>query len=222
MMPGYLVLYATRYALGRMTYAVHDMASYLVTSWPEIDAETRSIIQQDIEEDQQGIRRQQTRPAALGEGRADMPGERQMTPEERAKNSRKLLERVAADRREALLSRCRSGEFGPDDRRAVQRLAKLAGMHAQTWCDERGVQLPPVRQISPEALEAKRQADRDRSKRPVCVGDPLAFEPRENPLDVLEMDGRWVICALLDIAKRLPPQPASLCSYAGQAYRAST
>ena len=50
MMPGYLILYATRYALGRMTYAVHDMASYLVASWPEIDAETRWVIQLDIEE----------------------------------------------------------------------------------------------------------------------------------------------------------------------------
>lgn len=45
-----MVIAATRYCLGRMTYIVGDCSSWLRRIWPMLNEGTRSIIQRDIEE----------------------------------------------------------------------------------------------------------------------------------------------------------------------------
>lgn len=45
-----MVIAATRYCLGRMTYIVGDCADWLTGIWPLLSAETRTIIRRDIEE----------------------------------------------------------------------------------------------------------------------------------------------------------------------------
>jgi len=42
---------ATRYYMGRMTYAVSDFCNLLIGSWNELSANTKTIIQRDIEEE---------------------------------------------------------------------------------------------------------------------------------------------------------------------------
>ena len=42
---------ATRYYLGRMTYAVSDFCNLLIGSWNELSENTKTIIQRDIEEE---------------------------------------------------------------------------------------------------------------------------------------------------------------------------
>lgn len=45
-----MVIAATRYCLGRMTYIVGDCADWLVKLWPLLGDPTRAIIRRDIEE----------------------------------------------------------------------------------------------------------------------------------------------------------------------------
>lgn len=45
-----MVIAATRYCLGRMTYIVSDCADWLIKTWPILSEATRKIIQRDIEE----------------------------------------------------------------------------------------------------------------------------------------------------------------------------
>jgi hypothetical protein len=42
---------ATRYYMGRMTYAVSDFCNLLIGSWNELSENTKTIIQRDIEEE---------------------------------------------------------------------------------------------------------------------------------------------------------------------------
>lgn len=44
-----LWLGAFRYYCGRMTYAVSDFCELLVAEWPNLPAETRNLIQSDLE-----------------------------------------------------------------------------------------------------------------------------------------------------------------------------
>jgi hypothetical protein len=44
-----LWLGATRYYVGRMTYAVSDFCKLLVDQWPNLSEETRYLIQRDLE-----------------------------------------------------------------------------------------------------------------------------------------------------------------------------
>ena len=46
-----LWLGATRYYLGRMTYAVTDFCEMLRRAWPALPDETKKLIQRDIEEE---------------------------------------------------------------------------------------------------------------------------------------------------------------------------
>ena len=46
-----MVIAATRYCLGRMTYIVSDCADWLIKIWPLLSEATRKIIQRDIEEE---------------------------------------------------------------------------------------------------------------------------------------------------------------------------
>lgn len=41
---------ATRYYLGRMTYAVSDFTQMLIKHWPQLPPKTQAIITRDIEE----------------------------------------------------------------------------------------------------------------------------------------------------------------------------
>ena len=45
-----MVIAATRYCLGRMTYIVGDCADWLIKIWPVLSESTRNIIKRDIEE----------------------------------------------------------------------------------------------------------------------------------------------------------------------------
>lgn len=45
-----MVVSATRYCLGRMTYVVGDCTAWLVKLWPLLSESTRKILQRDIEE----------------------------------------------------------------------------------------------------------------------------------------------------------------------------
>lgn len=45
-----MVIAATRYCIGRMTYVVNDCADWLIKIWPMLSQKTTSIIQRDIEE----------------------------------------------------------------------------------------------------------------------------------------------------------------------------
>jgi hypothetical protein len=47
-----LILYvgATRYYLGRMTYAVSEFCEGLVKDWPKLRCEAQSVIKHDVEE----------------------------------------------------------------------------------------------------------------------------------------------------------------------------
>lgn len=45
-----MIVAATRYCLGRMTYVVSDCASWLIKTWPMLSDNTKSIIQRDIDE----------------------------------------------------------------------------------------------------------------------------------------------------------------------------
>jgi hypothetical protein len=42
---------ATRYYMGRMTYAVSDFCNLLIGSWNELGENTKAIIQRDVEEE---------------------------------------------------------------------------------------------------------------------------------------------------------------------------
>ena len=46
-----LWLGATRYYLGRMTYAVGNFCDMLIRAWPALPDETKYLIQRDIEEE---------------------------------------------------------------------------------------------------------------------------------------------------------------------------
>lgn len=41
---------ATRYYLGRMTYAVSDFCECLIEAWPSLPDEARNLIKRDVEE----------------------------------------------------------------------------------------------------------------------------------------------------------------------------
>lgn len=43
-------IYAFRYCLGRMTYAVGDCANWLIENWSKLHQHSRSIIARDLEE----------------------------------------------------------------------------------------------------------------------------------------------------------------------------
>lgn len=45
-----LLVYATRYALGRQTYAVDDVATVIAREAPRLSARTRSVLARDIAE----------------------------------------------------------------------------------------------------------------------------------------------------------------------------
>lgn len=45
-----MVIAATRYCLGRMTYIVSDCEQWLIELWPSLPEYTRNIIKRDIEE----------------------------------------------------------------------------------------------------------------------------------------------------------------------------
>ena len=45
-----MVIAATRYCLGRMTYVVGECASWLIKTWPLLSQQTQNIIKRDIEE----------------------------------------------------------------------------------------------------------------------------------------------------------------------------
>lgn len=46
-----MVIAATRYCIGRMSYIVGDCADWLIKIWPILNEKTKSIIQRDIEEE---------------------------------------------------------------------------------------------------------------------------------------------------------------------------
>lgn len=43
-----MILYATRYCLGRQTYAVWECVEYLLAHWPKLGAQTRGVILRDV------------------------------------------------------------------------------------------------------------------------------------------------------------------------------
>lgn len=43
-----VLVYAFRYALGRMTYAVSDMQKLIMESWPNLSPLTKEVIKKDI------------------------------------------------------------------------------------------------------------------------------------------------------------------------------
>jgi len=43
-----IIFYAFRYALGRSTYAVSDVANYLIKNWVYIDRHTQQLIHKEI------------------------------------------------------------------------------------------------------------------------------------------------------------------------------
>lgn len=45
-----ITFYAFRYALGRQTYAVHDVTNYLYQHWYELDMQTQDLIAKEIKE----------------------------------------------------------------------------------------------------------------------------------------------------------------------------
>ena len=45
-----MVIAATRYCLGRMTYVVGDCTAWLIKLWPLLSDNTRNVLQRDIEE----------------------------------------------------------------------------------------------------------------------------------------------------------------------------
>ena len=45
-----VAVWATRYCLGRMTYAVGSCVEWLIWVWPDLHEEARSIIRRDLEE----------------------------------------------------------------------------------------------------------------------------------------------------------------------------
>ena len=45
-----MVIAATRYCIGRMTYVVGDCVAWLIKLWPMLSDNTRKILQRDIEE----------------------------------------------------------------------------------------------------------------------------------------------------------------------------
>lgn len=45
-----MVIAATRYCIGRMTYIVGDCCDWLIKIWPMLSKNTQNIIQRDIEE----------------------------------------------------------------------------------------------------------------------------------------------------------------------------
>lgn len=61
--PGWMVINATRYALGRMTYVVADTCEYLIHSLHQHREETREIVLRDIRED---IERAERRGETVG------------------------------------------------------------------------------------------------------------------------------------------------------------
>ena len=44
-----MVIYAFRYALGRMTYAVGDVTDYLINHWHRLSKKTRMLIIEEIQ-----------------------------------------------------------------------------------------------------------------------------------------------------------------------------
>ena len=48
--PMTLYVGATRYYLGRMTYAVGGMCDVLIEAWPELPSDVRAVIERDVEE----------------------------------------------------------------------------------------------------------------------------------------------------------------------------
>ena len=46
-----MVIAATRYCLGRMSYIVSDCADWLIKTWPLLDKSTKTIIKRDIDEE---------------------------------------------------------------------------------------------------------------------------------------------------------------------------
>lgn len=46
--PGWVVLSAVRYALGRKTYIVSETVDLVIQLWPELDEGTRSLIRRDV------------------------------------------------------------------------------------------------------------------------------------------------------------------------------
>ena len=54
-----IMFYAFRYALGRKTYAVNDVTTYLIDNWSRISEKTKNIICKEIkiaiEEDRAGM-----------------------------------------------------------------------------------------------------------------------------------------------------------------------
>lgn len=46
-----LWLAATRYYMGRRTYAVHDFCDMLVATWPHLNQRTKDLIRRDVEEE---------------------------------------------------------------------------------------------------------------------------------------------------------------------------
>ena len=58
-LPDGMVIYATRYCLGRRSYAVGECVAYLVANWEHLDLRTRFVIRRDIRE-------------AIAEGRTGM------------------------------------------------------------------------------------------------------------------------------------------------------
>ena len=46
-----MVIAATRYCLGRMSYIVSDCADWLIKIWPRLDKSTKTIIKRDIEDE---------------------------------------------------------------------------------------------------------------------------------------------------------------------------
>ncbi len=45
-----IAIYAFRYCLGRMTYAVSDCTEWLVSQWQSLDEHAKAIIRRDLEE----------------------------------------------------------------------------------------------------------------------------------------------------------------------------
>lgn len=45
-----MVIAATRYCLGRMTYIVSECCDWLIKIWPELSIEVQTVIRRDIEE----------------------------------------------------------------------------------------------------------------------------------------------------------------------------
>lgn len=50
MPPDWMILYATRYCLGRMSYAVGEMCDWLVANWSRIPLPMQNILRRDVEE----------------------------------------------------------------------------------------------------------------------------------------------------------------------------